>query len=53
MPVSLGKYPMKWQPSSLGSTNVCSFPTDHADALHENTGLMTSELLPRLSTEYY
>lgn len=29
------------------------FPTDHAGAHRGNTGLTTSVLLPRLSTEYY
>lgn len=29
------------------------FPTGHAGAHHGNTGLTTSVLLPRLSTEYY
>lgn len=37
----------------IGVHQTVLFPTDHASAHRGNTGLTTSVLLPRLSTEYY
>lgn len=36
-----------------GPPKCVLFPTDHASTHRGNTGLTTSVLLPRLSTEYY